>query len=128
MTNKEFMAFSFPYNLQVEWIRTDDNTKQISSWNIFDAPFFYKKEFKPILRNLSDLTKPIEHKGDKFVPAVRLSDYYRDYPHEVKLDIECQNISLEHALKLIEWHFDLFGGVDNGEAIDVNTLEANPYK
>lgn len=30
--------------------------------------------------------------------------------------------------KLIEWNFDLFGGIDNGEAIDVNTLRENPYK
>lgn len=28
---------------------------------------------KPILRNLSDLTKEIEHKGEKFVPIVKLA-------------------------------------------------------
>ena len=30
--------------------------------------------------------------------------------------------------KLIEWHFDLAYLVSKGEAIDVNTLETNPYK
>ena len=30
--------------------------------------------------------------------------------------------------KLIEWHFDLFDGIKNKEAIDVNTLDINPYK
>ena len=30
--------------------------------------------------------------------------------------------------KLIEWHFDIAGLIEKGEAIDVNTLPINPYK
>ena len=30
--------------------------------------------------------------------------------------------------QLLKWHFDLFGGIESGEAIDVNTLDINPYK
>ena len=30
--------------------------------------------------------------------------------------------------KLIEWHFDIANLIEKGEAIDVNTLETNPYK
>lgn len=30
--------------------------------------------------------------------------------------------------QLVEWHFDLFSGTENGVAIDVNTLDINPYK
>lgn len=31
-------------------------------------------------------------------------------------------------LKLIEWHFDIAGLIEKGEAIDINTLPENPYK
>jgi len=30
--------------------------------------------------------------------------------------------------KLVEWHFDIANLIEKGEAIDVNTLETNPYK
>ena len=30
--------------------------------------------------------------------------------------------------KLIEWHFDIADLISKGEAIDVNTLDINPYK
>lgn len=30
--------------------------------------------------------------------------------------------------KLVEWHFDIAGLIKKGEAIDVNTLNENPYK
>ena len=32
------------------------------------------------------------------------------------------------AEKLIEWKFDIFNLIGKGEAIDVNTLQTNPYK
>ena len=32
------------------------------------------------------------------------------------------------VLKLVEWHFDIAGLIEKGEAIDVNTLQINPYK
>ena len=35
---------------------------------------------------------------------------------------------LEMFQKLIEWHFDIAGLIEKGEAIDVNTLEVNPYE
>lgn len=31
-------------------------------------------------------------------------------------------------LKLLEWHFDIFGLIDANLAIDVNTLDINPYE
>lgn len=35
---------------------------------------------------------------------------------------------LKMIQKLIEWKFDIAGLIEKGEAIDVNTLEINPYK
>lgn len=35
--------------------------------------------------------------------------------------------SYNRVIKLHEWHFDVFGLIESGLAIDVNTLETNPY-
>lgn len=82
---------------------------------------------KPILRPLSDLTKEIEIKGKKFIP------------HQELISIACGMIvgisSLEEYKdirevlyweyeQLIEWHFDVFGLIEKGLAIDINTLPA----
>ena len=37
-------------------------------------------------------------------------------------------LPLDIVLQLISWHFDIAGLIDKGEAIDVNTLDENPYK
>ena len=77
---------------------------------------------KPILRNLSDLTKEIEVNGKKFVPAVELKlfiqcdiDWWKDYG-----DLKYGQYDMVE--KLFEWHFDVFSLIDKGLAIDINTL------
>ena len=83
---------------------------------------------KLILRPLSDLTKEIEHNGEKFVPC-----YYWD--SENQKDPYCEHLKLSaidylHVEylqyfiieKLLEWHFDVFNLIPNGLAIDINTL------
>lgn len=93
----------------------------------------------PICRPLSDLTKPIEHKGEKFVPTERLKT--RSIPIKIN-NLNC--ISLDDIYSsytettlndwltaisyLLEWHFDIADLISKDEAIDVNTLEINPYK
>ena len=83
---------------------------------------------KPIIHPLSDLTKEIEHNGERFVPIKLFS-------REDQKDIEIAMIessfiellSFYIIQKLIEWHFDIAGLIEKGEAIDVNTLKTNPY-
>ena len=76
---------------------------------------------KPILRNLSDLTKEIEHNGERFVPMERINpvkDFFNaDY-------IESMPLSVPYSLfvRLLEFHFDVFNLIPNGLAIDINTL------
>lgn len=85
--------------------------------------------FKPILRPLSDLTKEIEVNGEKFVPI--------EY---IKINFECFNFDYDDTFilgedsvnykylpfmiifKLLKWHFDIFGLIEKGLAIDKNTL------
>ena len=112
-------------------------------------------KLKPILHPLTDLTKEIEHNGKKFVPIMKLygGDDYSEYDYTIEVihrpiigdairiyvkNAGEINFGLKYPLRnmltfdsyqqLIEWHFDLFNGIESGEAIDVNTLSENPYK
>jgi hypothetical protein len=105
-------------------------------------------EFKPILRPLSDLKNIIEVNGEKFVPIERLfeikypelvsrgREYYIEFvPNWVLCSGNWTATSLKISLsdiysnyywlvqKLIEWHFDIFGLIEKGLAIDINTLK-----
>lgn len=94
---------------------------------------------KPILRSLSDLTKEIEHNGEKFVPIERLKEIFNcnieDFDIDEKLNLnifnrfEYFNIGFTDILEMIEklysWHFDVFGLIEFGLAIDINQLNNN---
>ena len=118
---------------------------------------------KPILRPLSDITKEIEHNGERFVPMVELAiianldttgsrlsstesaygircniENDADSDKWVVLGFDAVNGFGEHYRpsnewtivqnqlelwqKLYSWHFDVFGLIDAGLAIDINTL------
>ena len=101
------------------------------------------KEFKPILRPLSDLTKEIEHnkisrtwcnKDDKVTPSELLKRCsllsIREDGHfsEDNGDGTCTGYlyggaSYSTIELLLSWHFDVFGLIDKGLAIDINTLD-----
>jgi hypothetical protein len=125
---------------------------------------FLNDGYKPILRPLSDLTKEIEHNGEKFVPifeigkllgfdyltpieideneiqygwdSIGMDDsqgYVFGYSNQLKTfgvwydEQEGNPIYLsggyDEIQKLLEWHFDIFGLIEAGLAIDINTLE-----
>ena len=93
------------------------------------------EEVKPILRPLSDLTKPIEHKGKTFVPIEVLDGKNSGIVggHELaqmlfEADYTIWDIKYATLQKLLEWKFDIADLISKGEAIDVNTLDINPYK
>jgi len=100
---------------------------------------------KPILRPLSDLTKEIEVNGEKFVPIDflikninnrisysdnRFTDYddgkSKNILHFYLSDICFGSIEFQDSLdileKLYEWHFDIHGLIEKGEAININTI------
>lgn len=124
MNKKQFLAISLPYDLKFSIATKVIYVIDEYKGNDYVAEFEYKNSINtPILHPLSDLTKPITHKGETFMPQDRLIDADilingGDYKLVRMGDIE----------KLIEWHFDLFGGIDSGDAIDVNLLQENPYK
>ncbi len=100
----------------------------------YDFDIYSYDKFKPILRNLSDLTKEIEHNRERFVPIERLKenlsrdwcdsfDEYLDFIHDACYS---SNAILQGSYKIIqkllEWHFDIFSLIENGLAVDINTL------
>lgn len=169
MTKQEFMAMSLPYGIKTQTIYDSsvwnvngfsrENGVWLESYEDGDKLYDFC-EVEPILRPLSDLTKEIEHKGEKFVSMTKIMGM-EDYKHffekwsglkrpEDWSVIDCwwvntefdkkrkpyehfstwhlDRISLSDAMKLIEWHFDIAGLIEKGEAIDVNKLETNPYE
>ena len=91
-------------------------------------------EFKPILRNLSDLTKKIEVNGKKFVPMDEFwqmfgggynesaqETFIEDFLCEIKLNVMNQSFGV--IQKLHEWHFDTQNLIENNLAVDINTLK-----
>ena len=137
MNKQEFLAMSLPYGLHCE-ISNKKVCYKLANYTASD----YTLEFNdksvictPILHPLSDLTKEIEHKGEKFVPIDWLEDKYYtlDLHKQAKTLIDdtadwifqCDFLLVLH---LIEWHFYIADLISKGEAIDVNTLPENPYK
>jgi hypothetical protein len=141
MTKEQFLAFSLPYGLKAEFTNTfgEVSIGELDGYYV-DGYLFdccRDEDAKPILHPLSDLTKEIEHKGEEIIPIVKLLEHMNFNVREMELDeireyeqsfkiVEL--ITLRELPLYLEWHFDLFGGIDSGDAIDVNTLETNPYK
>ena len=107
---------------------------------------------KPILRPLSDLVKIIKVYGKAFIPIMVVfgGENYREYNYtidlserpilgkRIEISVEdlgspCVTFFLNNVLNnlltyhnwqlLLEWHFDVFGLIEQGIAIDINTLK-----
>lgn len=139
MTKQEFLAISLPYELKCNdsnLLESNSIYKYIGSYYQMDNEIEYKN-VKPILHPLTDLTKEIEYNREVFIPIDKL--YHLDMLRcdislfeFINLDIVADHIYsnkfLEFTLILAKWHFDIAKLIDKGEAIDVNTLDENPYK
>ena len=87
--------------------------------------------FKPLLYPLSKLTEEIEHNGENIIPATVLEILEHGetdgFFHQNCTWIP-EGLSFRVVQKLFEYHCDVHGLIDQGKAIDVTTLEVNPYK
>lgn len=75
-----------------------------------------------VLLPLSDLTKEIEHNGEKFVPMDILYNEFSQYDCFEFDNINVLNNPYNQIQNLLEWHFDVYGLIEQGLAIDINTL------
>jgi hypothetical protein len=80
------------------------------------------KSFKPILRPLSDLAKEIEINGASFIPITTYVYYNIEMDSIIGLNKTQINTPYGLMKYLFEWHFDVFGLIENNLAIDINTL------
>ncbi|PHR23622.1 MAG: hypothetical protein COA36_16885 [Desulfotalea sp.] len=113
------LAPYLPYGLR---IKNKTTTMPLSGYyldELEDPQFGFDDTYKPILRPL-DLTKEIEVNGEKFVPIDYLNNngWLLD---EFDL-IRYNQLDYGVVTKLVEWHFDVFGLIPQGLAIDINTL------
>jgi hypothetical protein len=123
----EKLAPYLPYKLQIQstlgikemhYNRFENRNDLVMVLDVLKATF----NEKPILRPLSDLTKEIEVNGESFVPAVRLH-FGNDAIEILQGDNwVSQWLSYEECNYLISWHFDVFGLIEQGLAVDINTL------
>ena len=151
MTKQNFISMSLESGLKYD-IKSDlyqyptliGIRKDYLEFNYHGVYLSFQKDFvgKPILRPLSDLTKEIEHGGEKFVPIDRVAEFFIEGTEDV---LEQSIAAIEYFIennffsrmeylpfilfqKLIEWHFDTYNLISKNQAIDINTLEINPYK
>ena len=146
MKKEEFISFSLPYGLKCFSSNTGLVYKVLSchfgNQILARVQYTDNQDFPlpvscvmPILRPVSDLPKEIVHKGEKFVPVDELNYLAKDeenisweiYDDEIN-DVDWLIQPFFIVQKLNEWHFDIAGLIEKGEAIDVNTLPENPYK
>lgn len=102
--------------VSIDYFRNQISVFGKTLWNDLDV-----SEFKPILRPLSDLTKEIEHNGEKFVPCEQFKYDMECMLKECDVDLDCMSYNVINSL--IEWHFDIFGLIDKNLAVDINTLK-----
>ena len=102
----------------------------------------YSTKSQIILRPLSDLTKEITHKGEKFIPIEEINKY-TPLENYMGFKFEYDNIGqfglrtpeswlpyidyYKSFQKIQEWMFDIHGLIESGLAIDLNTLDENIY-
>lgn len=121
----EHLAPYLPYELDVTF-ESDEYIHRVVGLNITErgveliSPFEHWgtariEDCMPILRPLSDLAKEIEHNGERFVPRNRI--------YGNPLDFKIDMVSFGVVQVLISYRFDIFGLIDKGLAIDINTVK-----
>ena len=133
------LAPYLPYELRLiegkhSYVLSGGNLDEWFNWG------FPPRDVRPILRPLSDITKEIEHNGEEFFPLDKIRELFGIYfDTDLDLVIEGDDYAtsekyigfkiLQNATnKLFEWHFDVFGLIEAGLAIDINTLEKHQNK
>lgn len=81
-------------------------------------------EVRLALRPLSDLTKEIEHNGEKVNVYEILGSVYQFYIDAIlKGEIPINYLPYECIEILLKYHFDIHNLIEKGEAININTLK-----
>lgn len=98
--------------------------------------FLGQDSIKPVLRPLSDLIKEIVHNDEKFVPLDELDILYDGkHSHDDEwirdtitrghtwTDMDTDTLTVKAATLFLRWHFDIYGLIDKGLAVDMNFVQ-----
>jgi hypothetical protein len=125
------LASYLPYNLKCDIFLAQQNMGTCV-WRIRTLDCFYLDKLKnnlefiqPILRPLSDLNSEIEFHGRKFYPIDELAEI--DEVVVLQYSFEFFETSMKYlphwiVQQLLEWHFDIFGLIENGLAISIHDV------
>lgn len=138
------LAPYLPYRLkiQVEWllelndlilIQTDGVNCDLYDNTVNSKFHTALKYIKPILRPLEDLFFNLNIENESQKPFEYLEDFADTESERMFLDVieyketkfileKIQYAPFSFIQKLFEWHFDVFGLINKGLAIDINTL------
>jgi hypothetical protein len=128
------LAPYLPYELKIKTKHGFDTMETLNGWLVngdHEESYSYEDhpnetlEFKPILRPLSDLISliNIDFEDEKFKPIdviIRKGGCHSAVALHVK--IGKGTLGFKYFDLLLQWHFDVFGLIDAGLAIDINTL------
>ena len=98
--------------------------KTLEALSVFYSNALVNPKDKPLLRPLSDLTKVIQHNGNEFIPYIEYN-YISEFLEELStLDhTYMDHVQYKVINVLFELHFDVFGLIEKGLAIDINTIK-----
>jgi hypothetical protein len=118
------LAVYLPYKLKVSKFHTLNFGNGIGS--LSHVLTTKNDQYKPILRPLSDLAKEIEVDEEKFIPIKKLDLFYGQTLELDEKEHLIAPITQEPYVlirQLFEWHFDVFGLINAGLAVDINTVK-----
>ncbi|NOQ49708.1 MAG: hypothetical protein GQ553_03475 [Nitrosomonadaceae bacterium] len=120
----------FGEDVEIDGLQLRPVTEHSSFWSVqFGNRVCSLRFVVPLLRPLFQLTQEITHNGEAFVPA----DYFHDNGHTIEFAEHGDGWYFEDEVnpsapfdflpvyvwsKLIEWHFDVFGLLENNLAIE----------
>jgi len=128
------LAPYLPYKLKLYCEGSSVEIQEMKPFDLTEVMIIFMNRYqKPILRPLSDLTKEIEINGRTFNPyntkilddlmmATSEWDCLCEYTGDLSKNVD---IPYYIVVQLFEWHFDVFGLIPQGLAIDINTLNPN---
>lgn len=124
------LAPYLPYGLKI--LNGWGDIKTLNYTHLDDEGNGFIKHVKPFLRPMSDLTKEIEHNGEKYSVGNIIfpkDDYDDDFTRKcaieaLKLSNAIHHVNTPYSIVevLFKNHFDVFGLIPAGLAIDINEL------
>lgn len=120
MKNKlelKHLAPYFPYAVLVGDGRTPFELTETNFSNVYN----YITEI--YLRPLSDLTKEVFHNEEKIVPLHEILMEDRFFTKGFLELFGHESCKYSTVKKLLEYHFDIFGLIEKGLAVDINSIK-----